>query len=80
MYGATEGELKVIASDPKDVHMYNVKKFEFLKNIVDDLIVNVCYGTNSLGRHTAHYLHTVVHVRTYNLFVLQGDSLHTQCI
>lgn len=63
MEGAIKGELMVIAYDLKDIHVYYDENFEFLTDIVDDLIINVCNSANNLGRHTTHYLHTVVHVR-----------------
>ncbi|XP_034384020.1 collagen alpha-1(XII) chain-like [Cyclopterus lumpus] len=39
---ADENELRSIASDPDEIHMYNVKDFKFLMDIVDDLTVNLC--------------------------------------
>ncbi|KAM6915073.1 collagen alpha-1(XII) chain [Xenentodon cancila] len=39
---ADENELRSIASDPDDIHMYNVEDFRFLLDIVDDLTVNLC--------------------------------------
>uniref|UniRef100_A0A3Q1GZJ3 Collagen alpha-1(XII) chain n=1 Tax=Anabas testudineus TaxID=64144 RepID=A0A3Q1GZJ3_ANATE len=39
---ADENELRSIASDPDDIHMYNVNDFQFLLDIVDDLTVNLC--------------------------------------
>ncbi|XP_077566419.1 collagen alpha-1(XII) chain isoform X2 [Stigmatopora nigra] len=39
---ADENELRSIASDPDDIHMYNVNDFKFLLDIVDDLAVNLC--------------------------------------
>uniref|UniRef100_K7FGW4 Collagen alpha-1(XII) chain n=1 Tax=Pelodiscus sinensis TaxID=13735 RepID=K7FGW4_PELSI len=39
---ADENELKQIATDPDDTHVYNVADFSFLVNIVGDLTVNLC--------------------------------------
>uniref|UniRef100_A0A3B4BYX3 Collagen alpha-1(XII) chain n=1 Tax=Pygocentrus nattereri TaxID=42514 RepID=A0A3B4BYX3_PYGNA len=39
---ADENELRSIASDPDEIHMYNVADFSFLLDIVDDLTVNLC--------------------------------------
>ncbi|KAM3603497.1 uncharacterized protein V6R79_023588 [Siganus canaliculatus] len=39
---ADENELRSIASDPDEIHMYNVNDFRFLLDIVDDLTVNLC--------------------------------------
>ncbi|CAL8314936.1 unnamed protein product [Merluccius merluccius] len=39
---ADENELRSIASDPEEIHMYNVNDFNFLLDIVDDLSNNIC--------------------------------------
>ncbi|XP_028252836.1 collagen alpha-1(XII) chain isoform X3 [Parambassis ranga] len=39
---ADENELRSIASDPDEIHMYNVNDFQFLVDIIDDLTVNLC--------------------------------------
>uniref|UniRef100_A0A4W5QB52 Collagen, type XII, alpha 1b n=1 Tax=Hucho hucho TaxID=62062 RepID=A0A4W5QB52_9TELE len=39
---ADENELRSIASDPEEIHMYNVADFSFLLDIVDDLTDNLC--------------------------------------
>nr|XP_049613656.1 collagen alpha-1(XII) chain isoform X7 [Syngnathus scovelli] len=39
---ADENELRSIASDPDEIHMYNVNDFKFLLDIVDDLTANLC--------------------------------------
>ncbi|XP_074540734.1 collagen alpha-1(XII) chain isoform X2 [Halichoeres trimaculatus] len=39
---ADENELRAIATDPDEIHMYNVNDFQFLLDIVDDLTVNLC--------------------------------------
>ncbi|XP_056260514.1 collagen alpha-1(XII) chain isoform X3 [Seriola aureovittata] len=39
---ADENELRTIASEPDEIHMYNVNDFQFLLDIVDDLTINLC--------------------------------------
>ncbi|XP_061901199.1 collagen alpha-1(XII) chain isoform X3 [Entelurus aequoreus] len=39
---ADENELRSIASDPDEIHMYNVNDFKFLMDIVEDLTLNLC--------------------------------------
>ncbi|KAG2468793.1 COCA1 protein, partial [Polypterus senegalus] len=39
---ADENELRSIASDPDEIHMYNVQDFSFLLDIVDSLTENLC--------------------------------------
>uniref|UniRef100_A0A8C9TJK8 Collagen type XII alpha 1 chain n=1 Tax=Scleropages formosus TaxID=113540 RepID=A0A8C9TJK8_SCLFO len=46
---ADENELRTIASDPDEVHMYNVADFSFLLDIVDDLTVNLCNSVKGPG-------------------------------
>ncbi|XP_076129262.1 collagen alpha-1(XII) chain isoform X2 [Alosa pseudoharengus] len=46
---ADEGELRTIASDPEDIHMYNVNDFTFLLDIVDDLTINLCNSVKGPG-------------------------------
>lgn len=46
---ADENELRSIASDPDDIHMYNVNDFSFLLDIVDDLTVNLCNSVKGPG-------------------------------
>ncbi|XP_051578358.1 collagen alpha-1(XII) chain-like [Myxocyprinus asiaticus] len=46
---ADEGELRTIASDPDDIHMYNVADFSYLLNIVDDLANNLCNSVKGPG-------------------------------
>ncbi|XP_065123394.1 collagen alpha-1(XII) chain isoform X2 [Paramisgurnus dabryanus] len=46
---ADEGELRTIASDPDDIHMYNVGDFSFLLDIVDDLTNNLCNSVKGPG-------------------------------
>ncbi|XP_076612407.1 collagen alpha-1(XII) chain isoform X2 [Chaetodon auriga] len=46
---ADENELRSIASDPDEIHMYNVNDFQFLLDIVDDLTVNLCNSVKGPG-------------------------------
>uniref|UniRef100_A0A4W4F305 Collagen, type XII, alpha 1a n=1 Tax=Electrophorus electricus TaxID=8005 RepID=A0A4W4F305_ELEEL len=46
---ADENELRSIASDPDEIHMYNVNDFSFLLDIVDDLSDNLCNSVKGLG-------------------------------
>ncbi|XP_076730296.1 collagen alpha-1(XII) chain-like [Maylandia zebra] len=46
---ADENELRSIASDPDDIHIYNVKDFQFLVDIVDELSVNLCNSVKGSG-------------------------------
>ncbi|XP_052001057.1 collagen alpha-1(XII) chain isoform X5 [Xyrauchen texanus] len=46
---ADEGELRTIASDPDDIHMYNVADFSFLLDIVEDLANNLCNSVKGPG-------------------------------
>lgn len=46
---ADENELRSIASDPEEIHMYNVADFSFLLDIVDDLTNNLCNSVKGPG-------------------------------
>ncbi|XP_072221652.1 collagen alpha-1(XII) chain isoform X2 [Leuresthes tenuis] len=46
---ADENELRSIASDPDDIHMYNVADFSFLLDIVDSLTDNLCNSVKGPG-------------------------------
>ncbi|KFP75574.1 Collagen alpha-1(XII) chain, partial [Acanthisitta chloris] len=46
---ADENELKQIATDPDDIHAYNVADFSFLANIVDDVTTNLCNSVKGPG-------------------------------
>lgn len=50
MKNADENELRSIASDPDEIHMYNVNDFQFLLTIVDELTVNLCNSVKGSGR------------------------------
>uniref|UniRef100_A0A3Q3JN84 Collagen, type XII, alpha 1b n=1 Tax=Monopterus albus TaxID=43700 RepID=A0A3Q3JN84_MONAL len=47
---ADENELRTIASEPTEIHMYNVNEFQFLTDIVDDLTDNLCNSVKGAGR------------------------------
>nr|XP_020464293.1 collagen alpha-1(XII) chain-like [Monopterus albus] len=47
---ADENELRAIASDPDEIHMYNVADFSFLLDIVDSLTDNLCNSVKAGGR------------------------------
>lgn len=49
MKNADENELRSIASDPDSIHMYNVKDFKFLVDIVNDLTNNLCNSVKGPG-------------------------------
>lgn len=46
---ADENELRSIASDPDDIHMFNVADFSFLLEIVDNLSDNLCNSVKGPG-------------------------------
>ncbi|KAG7508225.1 collagen alpha-1(XII) chain-like isoform X2 [Solea senegalensis] len=46
---ADENELRSIATDPDEIHMYNVNDFKFLVDIVDDLSSNLCNSVKGPG-------------------------------
>ncbi|KAF7662981.1 hypothetical protein LDENG_00222290 [Lucifuga dentata] len=46
---ADENELRSIASDPDNIHMYNVADFSFLLDIVDNLTDNLCNSVKGPG-------------------------------
>ena len=49
MKNADENELRSIATDPDDIHMYNVNDFSFMLDIVDDLTDNLCNSVKGPG-------------------------------
>lgn len=44
MKNADENELKAIASEPEETHVYNVADFSIMSTIVDGLTSKVCDG------------------------------------
>ena len=57
---ADENELKSIASDPDEIHMYNVKDFSFLLDIVDRLTDNLCNSVKGSGTFVGISIHTFI--------------------
>lgn len=53
---ADENELRSIASDPDEIHMYNVLDFSFLLDIVDDLTNNLCASVKGPGNLKDSYV------------------------
>lgn len=51
MKNADENELRSIATDPDDIHMYNVADFSFLLDIVDNLTDNLCNSVKGPGMY-----------------------------
>ncbi|XP_047243771.1 collagen alpha-1(XII) chain isoform X2 [Girardinichthys multiradiatus] len=49
---ADENELRSIASEPDEIHMYNVADFKFLLDIVDDLSGNLCNSVKGSASDT----------------------------
>ncbi|XP_078085516.1 collagen alpha-1(XII) chain-like isoform X2 [Mustelus asterias] len=69
---ADEAELKLIATDPDSIHMYNVADFSLLAEIVDDLTTNLCNsvkGPNELNPPT----NLVTSEPTYRSFRVTWD-------
>ena len=56
MKNADENELRSIASDPDEIHMYNVADFSFLLDIVDDLTDNLCNSVKGPGTQPVNTL------------------------
>lgn len=50
MKNADENELRSIATDPDEIHMYNVNDFSFLLDVVDDLTINLCNSVKGPGK------------------------------
>ncbi|XP_066579143.1 collagen alpha-1(XII) chain isoform X2 [Amia ocellicauda] len=50
---ADENELRSIATDPDEIHMYNVADFSFLLDMVDDLTINLCNSVKGPAAATA---------------------------
>lgn len=48
---ADENELRSIATDPDEIHMYNVADFSFLLDIVDELTDNLCKSVKGPGKY-----------------------------
>ncbi|XP_053093288.1 collagen alpha-1(XII) chain isoform X3 [Pangasianodon hypophthalmus] len=65
---ADENELRSIASDPDETHMYNVLDFSFLLDIVDDLTNNLCSSVKGPGGGPAAPTDLVTSDVTYHSF------------
>ncbi|CAK6984946.1 collagen alpha-1(XII) chain-like, partial [Scomber scombrus] len=39
---ANEAQLRAIASDPDEIHMFNVSDFSVLRDIVGNFTINLC--------------------------------------
>lgn len=63
---ADENELRTIASDPDEIHMYNVMDFSFLLDIVDDLANNLCSSVKGPGNLKDSCIMSIVY-RKHNL-------------
>ena len=59
-----EAQLRTIASDPDEIHMFSVIDSSFLLDIVANLTINLCNSANSSGRQRVCYHQTVIHVNT----------------
>ena len=62
MKNADENELRSIASDPDDIHMYNVADFSFLLDIVDRVTDNLCNSVKGPGMYdfTSEYAQILI--------------------
>lgn len=69
---ADENELKQIATDPDDIHAYNVADFSFLASIVDDVTTNLCNSVKGPGTSDFQSNSSFFHLRacTANSFLL----------
>ncbi|KAI5616691.1 collagen alpha-1(XII) chain isoform X1 [Silurus asotus] len=65
---ADENELRSIASDPDEIHMYNVMDFSFLFDIVDDLTNNLCSSVKGPGEGPGAPTDLVTSDVTYHSF------------
>lgn len=65
---ADENELRSIASDPDDIHMYNVADFSFLLDIVDNLTDNLCNSVKGPGMYEfASVYAQILFITTYRI-------------
>lgn len=53
----------MIASDPDDVHSYNVADFDSLSRIVDDLTINLCNSVKGPGKVNSGFLSSALWAR-----------------
>ncbi|XP_061599580.1 collagen alpha-1(XII) chain-like isoform X2 [Cololabis saira] len=65
---ADENELRSIATDPDEIHMYNVADFSFLLDIVDSLTDNLCNSVKGPGGAPDSATNLVTSEVTYQSF------------
>ncbi|CAJ1061849.1 collagen alpha-1(XII) chain isoform X6 [Xyrichtys novacula] len=65
---ADENELRAIATDPDEIHMYNIKDFQFLVDIVEDLTVNLCNSIKGPGEEVKAPTNLVTSEVTHHSF------------
>lgn len=60
---AIEDELREIASEPDDKHLYYAEDFNHMGDITDKLQAEICHGSRLqlILSHTYHHLHTFYH-------------------
>lgn len=76
---ADENELRSIATDPDDIHMYNVADFSFLLDIVDSLTNNLCNSVKGPGmcEFSSEYAWMIL-ITTYR--ILSKPTAYSQTI
>ena len=55
----------MIASDPDDVHAFNVADFDSLSRIVDDLTINLCNSVKGPGKVSSGFLPSELWARQF---------------
>lgn len=71
---ADENELRSIATDPDDIHMYNVADFSFLLDIVDNLTDNLCNSVKGPGT-VCMSLHHIVYISDWSNSVKTSSTI-----
>ncbi|XP_078019623.1 matrilin-1-like [Epinephelus lanceolatus] len=69
---ADKNELRSIASDPDEIHMYYVDGSSSLKDIIGGLTINICNSANSLGRLSSL---NNIHVSTTMICCYQNQGI-----
>lgn len=66
--------MKQIATDPDDIHAYNVADFSFLASIVEDVTTNLCNSVKGPGTSDFQYSLSFFHLYAWaiNSFILHG--------
>ena len=72
---ADENELRSIASDPDDIHMYNVADFSFLLDIVDRVTDNLCNSVKGPGMYDFTSEYAQILIITTHCIVWASDSV-----